>query len=148
MIKYFYGNHKVMDSKDILENVNRYMRLRERSGYEDRSNDYLYMELSDLEQLTLEPNIAYEISPVLSVESSSGMKLFIKRVIRKLIQWAFKDIIARQVVFNSSVVRYINAEVLMMRALSDECISLNEENESLRDKLNELKYEMEKNNEY
>lgn len=138
MIKFFYGNSSHSDAEYVLENVNKYVRLRDNEGYVNYSDEDMYILLNDLDEYIVRVNGGYAVNPTLSVDSTSSIKHLIKRLFRKALQWAFNDIVARQNEYNAVLVQYINSESFLLRILCDECISLQEENVDLKIKLKEI----------
>lgn len=132
MIKFLYGNPKHSDAEDVLNNVNRYVKLRENEAYSDYSNDDLYLSLLEMDGFVEAVNRTYMVNTAISTGDSHGIKCFVKKVIRKFIQWAFNDVLARQVEYNGRLVQYINSEMFFLRTVCDECINLREENDKLK----------------
>lgn len=143
MIKFFYGNTTCTDAEKALESVNKYIKLRDNEAYVNYSDENLYQQLLELEPYISCINTGYMINPTISVDSSSKLKQFIKKVIRKLIQWCFNDIVSRQTDFNGLLVQYANAETFLLRSLCDECILLRDENSDLKIHIAEMKKVME-----
>lgn len=132
MIKFLYGNPKHNDAEDVLNNVNRYVKLRENEAYSDYSDDDLYLSLLEMDEFVEAVNRTYMVNTAISTGDSHGIKCFIKKVIRKLVQWTFNDVMARQVEYNGRLAQYINSEMFLLRTMCDECINLREENDKLR----------------
>ena len=138
MIKFFYGNSRPKDAEEILENVNRYVELRNNEGDVDFSDELLYRALMDMEEYISAVNQTYNVDPIISVETTNPIKKFIKRFIRKMVQWCFNDIFSKQIEFNARLVQYINAESFLLRNISDECIKLKDEKNNLELKLKNM----------
>ena len=62
MIKFLYGNPKHSDAEDVLNNVNRYVKLRENEAYSDYSNDDLYLSLLEMDGFVEAVNRTYMVN--------------------------------------------------------------------------------------
>ncbi len=138
MIKFLDGDAEERDSELVMDRVNRYIQ----SGIQNESlhcpDEKLHALLYEIDENLKRINTGYVVNPILDVEDPSKIRRFGKRIIRKLIQWCFDDMVARQVVYNTEIANYIESVTVLLTSLSDECILLKEENAELKFKLNEM----------
>ncbi len=141
MIKFFDGNLTQADSENVFNNVNRYILLNSSNGVLDDIavlKDLLDEQINDLNRYVNSMDYLYNIDPILSIDASNKMKSFIKKIIRKVIQWCFCDMVAKQTEFNTHVDQYVNSEVMTLTTISGELSFLMKKLLENENKINKL----------
>jgi len=109
MVRIFYSDKKLSDSKQIYDVINSYALLGE-------NLDYFEIQRAKQELLNLleNINISYQIENSPNLSANSFAKRIIKKIIYKLCGWYFDSICKRQSEINAQFVRTLNCYKALM----------------------------------
>lgn len=143
MIKFITSENKSTNVEEVMGYVNKYVNWDEMG--EDEIPAYTTVHVYDIRQeysnlLDLAASVAeYQMlspdNPIMAQGKMIKVKIMVKTVLRKLMKWYMKDIIAQQMRFNESVVKCLNQELYIINQMDMEITRLRKTNGSRGNKI-------------
>lgn len=125
MIKFITSESASTTVEEIMDCVNNYVNQgeppKEALSYNIQRE---YNNLLDLANCVAQNQILSPDNPITAQGKMIGIKIFVKKILRKFMKWYMKDIIAQQMVFNESVSKCIHQELYIINQMNAELISL------------------------
>ena len=109
MVNFVYSR-KNADAEEVLENINKTIILGSDRYELEVLEGFRDSIMADYEKNLQKVDTGWEISVYKPLISSNKIKLFLKRVTRKLIAWLLLDIADQQMEFNRAVVDCVNSQ--------------------------------------
>lgn len=142
---YFITGQNNMTVETAMGYVNDYLNVGDMENISDHSRfDLIEKHYENLYEIAKHINGSYNVSvdkPLTSQGRMRGIKLFIKKIIRKCVKWYARDIVMQQVNFNAEVTRCINQELDIFKRTNEELRLVERENIRLRRELTFLREE-------
>lgn len=136
MVNFIYSR-KNADAEEVLENINKYIILDSDTYELEVLEEFRDSIMQEYEKNLQKIDLSWQISVYKPLISSNKIKLFIKRLTRKLLGWLLIDIADQQMEFNRDVVDCVNSQNSIVQILIRENAQLkallakqNEENEN------------------